>query len=114
MIDKRTKKLSDYRLKKAKASFHQAKLLFSDKQYDGSINRIYYAIFNTIRCLLALIKLDSRKHSGIISFFDKFFVKTKICNKELSKIAHEAFNARQDSDYEDFFTPSKEETIQLL
>jgi len=53
--------------------------------------------------LLALIKLDSRKHSGVISLFDKHFVKTGIFSKEFSKIVHKSFDFRQVSDYDDFF-----------
>ncbi|MCJ7688859.1 MAG: HEPN domain-containing protein [Clostridiaceae bacterium] len=114
MMKKTSLELCNYRLGKAIDMLNQAKLLYENKQYDGCINRSYYAIFNTIRCLLALISIDSRKHSGVISFFDRYFVKTEICKTELSKIAHEAFNIRQDSDYEDFFKPSKEESKQQL
>lgn len=98
-----SKELSSHRLKKAKDLIVQARLLFDNTQYDGSINRSYYAIFNAIRSLLALIKLDSRKHSGVISLFDKHFVKTGIFSKEFSKIVHKSFDFRQVSDYDDFF-----------
>ena len=101
--------LSNHRLEKAKNLLKQAKLLLDNKQYDGSINRSYYAIFNAIRALLALIRVDSRKHSGVISYFDKYFVKTEICDKQFSKIAHIAFDVRQVSDYDDFYLISKEE-----
>ena len=55
--------LSAHRLKKAKDVLRQADLLLKNAEYDGSINRSYYAIFNSIRALLALIGVDSRKHS---------------------------------------------------
>jgi len=71
-------------------------------QYDGSVNRSYYAIFNAVRSVLALLRTDSRSHSGVISFFDRYFVKTGIFDKRFSKIVHAAFDTRQDNDYEDF------------
>lgn len=110
MIDELSIDLSKYRLNKAKDLLHQAKLLHSNEKFDGSINRSYYAIFNAIRSLLALVKLDSSKHSGVISYFDRYFVKTGIFNKIFSKIAHSAFDSRQDNDYEDFYIPTKEES----
>jgi len=109
MLDKTEIDLSEYRLIKAKDLLSQAKLLFDNDKFDGSINRSYYAIVNAIRSLLALLNLDSPKHSGVLSFFDKYLVKTSILEKEFSKIAHSAFNVRQDNDYEDFYIPSKEE-----
>ena len=77
--------LSNHRIEKAKELLEQAELLFNDKRFDGSINRSYYAIFNAIRALLAVVKLDSRKHSGVISYFDRYFVKTGIFDKYFSK-----------------------------
>lgn len=75
--------------------------------YDGRNNRSYYAVFNAIRSLLSLVKLDSGKHSGVISLFDKYFIKTGIFDKRYSKIVHSAFDTRQDYDYEDFSTPTE-------
>ena len=62
--------------------------------YDGSINRSYYAIFNALRSLLSLAKLDSKKHSGMLSLFDEYFAKTAIFDKRFSEIAHTAFDSR--------------------
>lgn len=114
MIDRLLIELSEYRLDKAKEMLLQANLLHANKMYDGSVNRSYYSIFNAIRSILALAKLDSSKHSGVISYFDKYFVKTEIFEKIYSKIIHTAFDSRQDNDYEDFFTPSEEESEALL
>lgn len=110
MIDKLSADLSNYRLAKAKDLLLQAKLLDENEKFDGSINRSYYAIFNAIRALLALVRLDSSKHSGVISFFDRYFVKTSIFDKRFSRIAHSAFDSRQDYDYEDFYAPTNEES----
>ncbi len=109
-MDKTSVDLSEYRFKRAKDLLAQAKLLHENNKYDGSINRSYYSIFNGIRSLLALLKLDSSKHSGVISLFDIHFVKTKIMEKAYSEVVHSAFNIRQENDYEDFYIPSKEES----
>ena len=94
--------LSSHRIKKAKDLLRQAELLLKNNEYDGSVNRSYFAIFHAIRALLALVGLDSRKHTGVISYFDQYFVKTGICEKQQSMIAHTAFDSRQLQDYQDF------------
>jgi uncharacterized protein (UPF0332 family) len=101
--------LSDYRLNKAKELAEEAKLLFANKRYDGSVNRSYYAIFSAVRSLLALLRLDSRKHSGVITYFDRYFVKSGIFAREFSRIVHTSFDVRQASDYQDFYVISKEQ-----
>lgn len=107
--NEQARSLSEYRLNKAKNLLTQAELLLKNHQYDGSINRSYYAIFNAVRVVLALVRVDSRSHNGVISYFDRYFVKTGIFEKQLSKIVHSAFDTRQDNDYEDFYVPSEAE-----
>jgi uncharacterized protein (UPF0332 family) len=114
MLDTTTIDLSNYRIEKARDLLSQAELLSANKKFDGSLNRSYYAIFNAMRSLLALVKLDSSTHAGVLSFFDRYFIKTGIIDKEFSKIAHSAFDSRQDSDYEDFYTPSQDDASAQL
>lgn len=101
--------LSAHRFDKAKDILKQAYLLLEHGEYDGSVNRSYYAIFNAIRSLLALIGVDHRRHSGVISCFDRYFVKTGLFPKSLSTIAHNAFDSRQMSDYQDFQRPTEQQ-----
>lgn len=111
MLEGKFVDLSDYRLQKAKNLLIQAELLLQNQMFDGSINRSYYAVFNAIRSLLSLVELDSSKHSGALSFFDQYFVKTSLFDKRFSEIAHAAFDIRGDSDYEDFYIPSETEAL---
>jgi uncharacterized protein (UPF0332 family) len=39
---------------------------------------------------------------------------TKILDKRFSKIAHQAFDARQDNDYEDFYVPEEIESADQI
>ncbi len=109
MIDEQARHLSKYRLDKANTLLAQAELLLKNRQDDGSVNRSYYAIFNAVRSILAFVGLDSQSHRGVISFFDRYFVKAGIFEKRFSTIVHEAFDTRQDNDYEDFYHPSNAE-----
>ena len=82
--------------------------------YDVSANRSYYAIFHAARAVLALTGQDFRKHSGVIAFFRKEYVKTGIFETKLSDIIQDAFEIRTDCDYEDFYVVSKEDVEQQI
>ena len=106
---------SKYRLEKAKKSdLRGAKILFDAKEYESAANRSYYAIFHAMRAVLALDNLDSKKHSGVIAYFNRFYVKTGIFDKRLSEIVKTAFKIRQGADYEDFYLVSLEEIEQQI
>lgn len=101
--------LAKYRFESANEALEDAKIMFSNKRYKNTLNRAYYAIFHSIRAVNALKGFDSSKHSGVIAFFNKNFVKTEIFNKELSKIIKLASEKREEADYLDFFVASRSE-----
>jgi uncharacterized protein (UPF0332 family) len=75
----------------------------------GAANRFYYAAFYAARSLLALRELDSSRHSGVISLFQKHFVKPGLVTTGNAKALPRAFEKRQKSDYGDFSTVTKKE-----
>lgn len=101
--------LSKYRLETALQCIKSAKLLFNDGDYKGSANRSYYAIFHAIRSVLALDGVDFKKHSAVISYFRKNYIKTGIIDVKISKMISKAFDVRSNSDYDDFYIASKSE-----
>lgn len=62
-----------------------------------------------MRAVLALEGIDSKKHSGVISEFNRLYIKTGVFDKKLSKGINDAFDIRIDCDYDDFFVISKAE-----
>ena len=69
-MDNTETSLANYRLSKSKSDLNAAEILLKNKLYSQSINRSYYAIFHAVRALLAFDKFDSKKHSGIIAYFN--------------------------------------------
>ena len=63
---------------------------------------------------MAFEKKDSTKHSGIISLFNKCFVKTQLVDKNYSKILAKAKIYRERGDYGDFFVVSEEEVLEQI
>jgi uncharacterized protein (UPF0332 family) len=107
MPDRR--ELSKYRFDLAKECLVDSILLLSNDSFVSSVSRSYYAIFNSLRAILALDGMDFKKHSGVISYFQKEYVKTGKFASVISDYIRAAFIIRNDSDYQDFFVVSKED-----
>lgn len=67
--------LSKYRYERAEESLKDAELLFFEMRYGSAVNRAYYAIFHALRAVTALDGFDSGKHSGVIAYFNRNYVK---------------------------------------
>ncbi|MHB1153894.1 MAG: HEPN domain-containing protein [Eubacteriales bacterium] len=78
----------------------------SIKQYRTSFNRSYYAVFHALRAANCLLGFDSSKHSRVIAFFNKEYIKPGKLDRTLSTIIKSSFYLREKSDYDDFFIAS--------
>ncbi|MDK2930753.1 MAG: hypothetical protein PWR07_884 [Bacillota bacterium] len=105
--------LAEYRMERAKESFEEGSTLLETGGLTEAVNRFYYAAFYAARALLALKQLDSSKHSGVISLFQRHFVKDRLIDAQVSKVLPSAFEKRQDTDYEDFVTVTRAEVSSL-
>jgi uncharacterized protein (UPF0332 family) len=94
-----------YRIDKAKKWLRDAQA--PTISLETAANRSYYCIFSAMRAVLALDRFDSKKHSGVISAFQKNYIKTAFFPKSFSDIIENAFEIRLESDYDDFYLVSK-------
>lgn len=113
-MDERRNDLCRYHLEKAQKCLTSAKILVQSGDYCSAANRSYYSIFYCIRGLLVLEGIDFSKHSGVMSYFQKNYVKSGIFGKEYSTILMEAFDIRSNSDYDDYYIISKEEVQEQI
>lgn len=110
MTDKEV--LKGYRLKQAEET-----LLEAQKMLEGGfsprtiINRAYYSMFYAVMALFLHTNLNVKtsKHTGVISVFDKEFIKTGKFDKRYSEMIHEAFDSRLECDYKDFIEATADE-----
>ena len=109
MDENEIKALSNYRLEQAKDNLEEAVVLCNINKYKGASNRAYYAIFHSIKAILALEQTDFKKHSSVITYFNKNYVSTNIFSRELGKRVSNARYFREKSDYVDFYIITKEE-----
>jgi uncharacterized protein (UPF0332 family) len=99
-VNKDLQSLINYRLKEAEDSVKEAKVLLdTGMSLRAVMNRLYYAMFYAVLAILQEKQTGTSKHYGVISMFDKEFIKTGIFDKELSKALHRAFELRQKGDY---------------
>lgn len=108
LLDNR-KELMQYRLDMARERLHSSKVLLEDGSYKDSIGRSYYAMFTSVRALLAVEGQDFSKHAGVIAYFQKEYIKTGKFDKKYSKYISQAFQIRNNTDYADFFVVSRQD-----
>lgn len=94
--------LARHRMDRAYQTLSEGEHLIAEGASIGAVNRLYYAAFYAARSLLATQRLDSSKHSGVISLFHKHFVKTSLFNRDTAKTPSRSFEKRQTSDYADY------------
>ena len=108
------KELAGYRMDRAKEMLVAARENLEIGQYKTSLNRSYYAIFNAMREMNILKGFDSSKHSGVIAFFNKEYLKENILDRNLSIVIKNSAFLREKSDYDDFYIASKQEAEKQL
>ena len=108
------KELAEYRLARAKEMLEASQSNLEIGQYKTSLNRSYYAVFHAMRSANALKGYDSSKHSGVIAFFTKEYLKTEVLDRGLAAIIKDSSLCREKSDYDDFYVAGKTEAEEQL
>lgn len=108
------KDYAKYRLDRAKEDLKAAQLLFENGNYRIANNRAYYAIFHSMRAVLAFDNFDSSKHSGVIAEFRRKYIREGVFPKEMSQMIGSAFIIRNASDYDDMFVASRNDTQEQI
>ncbi len=101
--------LVKYRLDSAVERLKSAKILLDNGQFKDSVGRSYYALFTAVRAVLALEMVDYTKHAGVISHFQKEYIKTGRFDTKYSKYLQRAFQIRNSCDYDDFYLISRQD-----
>ena len=99
-----------YRLDRAKQEQATAELLYKENKLLAANNRAYYSIFYAIRAVLAMDKVDFKRHKDVLAYFNKNFVKTEFFPRQIGRKIVLASKVREDSDYDEEYEPSSETT----
>ena len=108
------KALARYRLEQAGESLDEAKFLLSGEKSPRSIiNRVYYAMFYAILALLIYEPYSSSKHSGVLGYFNRRFIKEGVFDREMGRWVNKAFELRQRGDYREYFEVTRDQAADL-
>ncbi len=113
--EEKKKLLALHRLRQAEESLEEAQyLLAGGKSLRSVANRVYYGMFYAVLALLIYEPYASSKHSGVLAYFNKRFVKGGFFSEEMGRALNKAFELRQRGDYREYFELSKEQVEPLL
>lgn len=113
--DEKKKLLALHRLQQATESLQEAEYLFAGgKSLRSVVNRIYYGMFYSVLALLIYEPYASSKHSGVLAYFNKHFVKGGLFSESLGRSLNKAFELRQRGDYREYFELEKVQVEPLL
>lgn len=105
-----SKDLCLYRVQSAIETLETARMCIETKHYKDAVNRSYYAAFHAVRAVLAMEKIDFKRHKDVIAYFNKTYVATEVFEKTIGRMLAQLQLKREKSDYDDFYVVSKEES----
>jgi len=114
-VDEKRHELVQYRLRQAAESLEEAEFLMSGKMSPRSIiNRAYYAMFYAVLALLVNEPYASSKHTGILAYFNKNFIKGGLLPEALGRSLNKAFELRQRGDYREYIELTHEQVAPFI
>jgi len=93
--------LIKYRINRAEETLDEVKLAIENNRLHLAANRIYYSVFYIVSALALKKGFKTFKHSQLLSWFNKEFVKKELIDKNLGKFYLDAYEMRQEGDYDD-------------
>jgi hypothetical protein len=113
--DEKRKVLARYRLQQADESLEEARyLLAGEKSLRSVANRFYYGMFYAVLALLIYEPYTSSKHSGVLAYFNKRFIKGGLLPEGMGRTLNKSFELRQRGDYREYFELTKDQVEPLL
>jgi len=114
-VEQEKQTLALYRIQQAEESLDEAQYLFDgDKSPRSVINRAYYSMFYSILALLIFEPYSSSKHSGVLSYFNRHFIKNGRISKDIGRAVNKAFDVRQRGDYREQVIYTREQVVPLI
>lgn len=100
LIEKNREMIIHHYIKKSYQAIDDAETLLGKRSFTGALNRIYYGIFYILSALAVKNKFSTLKHSQLIGWFNKNYVKSEKVDRKIGRIIHSAFDQRMESDYD--------------
>lgn len=113
--DEKRRDLVSYRLSQAREPLDEAEyLLAGGKSLRGVVNRAYYAMFYAVLALLVGEPYSSSKHAGVLSYFNRRFIRGGIFPEDMGFTINRAFEMRQRGNYKEHVVLDQDEVSQVV
>ena len=99
---------------KSKECIKDAQLLLDSGRTSAVVGRCYYAMFHAASAILIEKDIKRHSHQGLISAFGQVYIKTGLIDPKFHKYLIEAFDLRQESDYQPMTEISEKQAARLL
>lgn len=70
-MNKKAIELAKYKLERANQNLQDTELLYKNNSLLAVNNRAYYSIFHAIQAVLAMDRVDFKRHKDVIGYFNK-------------------------------------------
>lgn len=87
-------------LVQAAECIEDARILLDNDRFAATVARAYYAMFHAATAALLVDDIRRRSHHGLLSVFGEHLVKTGRIDRRFFEHLREAFERRQQTDYE--------------
>ena len=101
MTEEERREMAAYRMRLARETQADARLLFENGSWRSAANRFYYAAFYAVNALLIAKEFYPKTHKGSRQIFMLHFVKTGVFTMEVGSAYSWLFDLRHSGDYED-------------
>lgn len=92
-----------YRLEKSEEAYRAAILLYDAHQWNGAVNRLYYACFYAASALLLHRGIGAKSHGGVIGKFSEAVVQSNEMEIKDFRVFSKLLTWRTKGDYSDMF-----------
>jgi uncharacterized protein (UPF0332 family) len=101
-------------LERAEDCIKDAELLLSGNRNFAAVGRGYYAMFHAATAALMNKDIKRHSHQGIISSFGREFIKTGKVEQKYHRYFTEAFDLRQESDYQPLVEITQDQAVKVI
>ena len=107
--------ISKYRLETAQERLNAARVLLREGFYNDTVSKAYFAIHAISRAILILHDVRASTHEGVKTMLSKELIKeAKILPHDFAKKYSQLKALREDVDYEDFITYTREDAEEAV
>lgn len=95
MTNEERKVLIQYRLEQANTEIQEIKILIDNQLFNISVSRIYYTMFHSLTALALYFNFQTSKHSQLLGWFNKDFIKTGVFDQRYGQMLYNAFESEE-------------------